>query len=227
MAIELPDSTQLLVAQKVGIENDNWARRRLRAVSETNELASFGEFSSEAAVRQTPPHTNIFGDRKTSRYFFRLEFGELPHVDTLAMAQREKLPKIISAGPTFELDDQAPASIANTTVNAWNTVQPLEKCAFVALVSKYNARIHVHKGQERLTSAGHTAYSESRNPRKSLARKYSPSNFISNRISLQQPRERTPRHDEPGAERPDHPDGRQRRVRETDADVLAAGGAGR
>ena len=40
-------------------------------------------------------------------------------------------------------------------------------------------------------------------------------------------RERTPRHDEPGTERPDHPHRAEGPLRQTDADVLAAGGAGR
>src|SRR5581483_11013255 len=39
--------------------------------------------------------------------------------------------------------------------------------------------------------------------------------------------ERTPRHDEPGTERPDHAHRGEGPVRQTDADVLAAGSAAR
>src|SRR4051794_36421697 len=46
-------------------------------------------------------------------------------------------------------------------------------------------------------------------------------------VWLHCPCKRTRRHDEPGTERPDNPDRPKGRLREADADVLAAGGAGR
>src|SRR4051794_12639716 len=46
-------------------------------------------------------------------------------------------------------------------------------------------------------------------------------------VWLHSPKRKDRRHDEPGAERPDDPHRAEGPVRETDADVLAAGGAGR
>jgi hypothetical protein len=48
----------------------------------------------------------------------RFEFGQLPHVDAITMAQREKLSKIIFSRPPLEFDNQTLLTLTHITFYA-------------------------------------------------------------------------------------------------------------
>jgi hypothetical protein len=77
------------------------------------------------------------------------KLGELPHVDAVAMAQREKLPEIVISGLAFETNYQAVIAFAVKALDARDARQPFEERPLVVLVIESNAFLHFRESEKR------------------------------------------------------------------------------
>jgi hypothetical protein len=69
----------------------------------------------------------------------------LSHIDTIATAQREKLPKVVFARPALKSDNQTVSAVTSAAFHAWDALQPFEERSFVVLVTKRDTRVHMSK----------------------------------------------------------------------------------